>query len=158
MGADIEQYVKNCGRCITCKALPQRAAPLNQITSKGPLDLVCIDFLSLEPDSQGIANVLVVTDYFTSNAQAFPPKDQKAFTVAKILCELYFVHYRLPAQIHSDQGRDFKSKLIQDLLRMLGLHKSRTSPYNPQGDPQPERFNHTLLSMLGTLDPKQKQK
>uniref|UniRef100_A0A673FWP3 Gypsy retrotransposon integrase-like protein 1 n=1 Tax=Sinocyclocheilus rhinocerous TaxID=307959 RepID=A0A673FWP3_9TELE len=115
MGAEVEQYIKNCGRCITRKAFPQRAAPLKQITSQGPLDLVCIDFLSLEPDSQGFANILVVTDHFTRYAQAFPAKDQKATTVAKILCERYFVHYGLPARIHSDQGRDFESKLIQDL-------------------------------------------
>lgn len=44
MGAEVEQYVKNCGRCVARKTPPQRAAPLNQITSKGPLDLVCIDF------------------------------------------------------------------------------------------------------------------
>ncbi|KAK7880545.1 hypothetical protein WMY93_032816 [Mugilogobius chulae] len=62
----LNSTIKNCGRCITRKALPQRAAPLNQITSQGPLDLVCIDFLSLEPDSQGFANILVVTDHFTS--------------------------------------------------------------------------------------------
>uniref|UniRef100_A0A667WTY7 Integrase catalytic domain-containing protein n=1 Tax=Myripristis murdjan TaxID=586833 RepID=A0A667WTY7_9TELE len=158
MGAEVGQYIKNCGRCVARKTPPQRAAPLNQITSKGPLDLVCIDFLSLEPDSQGFANILVVTDHYTRYAQAFPARDQKASTVAKILCERYFVHYGLPARIHSDQGRDFESKLIQDLLRMLGIHKSRTTPYHPQGDPQPERFNRTLLSMLGTLDPKRKQK
>lgn len=131
---------------------------MNQIISQGPLDLVCIDFLSLEPDSQGHANILVVTDHFTRYAQAFPAKDQKATTVAKILCERYFVHYGLPARIHSDQGRDFESSLIQDLLKMLGIRKSRTSPYHPQGDPQPERFNRTLLSMLGTLDTRQKQR
>ncbi|RVE74756.1 hypothetical protein OJAV_G00024780 [Oryzias javanicus] len=158
MGAEVEQYIKNCGRCITRKALPQRAALLHHITSQGPLDLICIDFLSLEPDSQGFANILVVTDHFTRYAQAFPAKDQKATKVAKILCERYFVHYGLPARIHSDQGRDFESKLIKDLLTMLGIRKSRTSPYHPQGDPQPERFNRTLLSMLGTLDPKHKLK
>uniref|UniRef100_A0A3B3I428 Gypsy retrotransposon integrase-like protein 1 n=1 Tax=Oryzias latipes TaxID=8090 RepID=A0A3B3I428_ORYLA len=157
MGAEVEQYVKTCGRCITRKALPQRAAPLKQITSKGPLDLVCIDFLSLEPDSQGYANILVVTDHFTRYAQAFPAKDQRASTVAKILWDRYFVHYGLPARIHSDQGRDFESKLIKDLLKMLGIRKSRTSPYHPQGDPQPERFNRTLLSMLGTLELKHRR-
>lgn len=97
LGAEVVQYVKNCGRCVARKTPPQRAAPLNQITSKGPLDLVCIDFLSLEPGSQGFANVLIVNDHFTRYAQAFPAKDQKASTVAKILCERYFLHYGLPA-------------------------------------------------------------
>lgn len=158
MTSDIEQYIKNCGRCITRKTLPQKSAPLSHITSSGPLDLVCIDFLSLEPDSKGIANVLVITDHFTRYAQAFPTKDQRAVTVAKVLVEKFFVHYGLPSRIHSDQGRDFESRLIQELLGMLGIRKSRTTPYHPQGDPQPERFNRTLLSMLGTLEPAQKSK
>ncbi|KAG1926671.1 interleukin-1 receptor accessory protein-like 1-A [Pimephales promelas] len=158
MGLDIESYVKNCGRCIARKTIPQRAAPLNQLTSRGPLDLVCIDFLSLEPDSKGFANVLVITDHYTRYAQAYPTRDQKATTVAKVLFEKFFVHYGLPARVHSDQGRDFECQLIQEFLRMLGIRKSRTTPYHPQGDPQPERFNRTLLSMLGTLESAKRQR
>lgn len=82
---------------------------------------------------------------------AFPTRDKKVLPVAKVLWEKYFVHYGLPARIYSDQGRDFESRVIQQLLSSLGLRKSRTSPYHPQGDAQPERFNRTLLSMLGTL-------
>lgn len=156
MSADVEEYIKNCGKCIARKSPCPRVAPLNQIVSRGPMDLVCIDFLSMEPDSRGIGNVLVITDHYTRYAQAFPTRNQKAQTVAKILVDNYFVHYGLPARIHSDQGRDFESKLIRELLRVMGIRKSRTTPYHPQGDPQPERFNRTLLSMLGTLSQQKK--
>lgn len=155
---DVEQYIKNCRRCIQRKTLPKKAAPLQHITSRGPLDLVCIDFLAVEPDSRNVANILVVTDHYTRYAQAFPTRDQKAVTVARVLWEQYFVHYGLPARIHSDQGRDFESRLVKELLKVMGIKKSRTTPYHPQGDPQPERFNRTLLNMLGTLDPGQKSR
>ncbi|XP_028853388.1 LOW QUALITY PROTEIN: uncharacterized protein LOC114800338 [Denticeps clupeoides] len=134
------------------------AAPLNQIVSSGPMDLVCMDFLTLEPDSKGLGNILVITDHFTRYAQAFATRNQKAGTVARVLVDKYFVHYGLPARIHSDQGRDFESRLIRELTSMMGIKKSRTTPYHPQGDPQPERFNRTLLSMLGTLSADKKQK
>lgn len=157
MTSGVENYVRNCGMCVTRKTPCRKAAPLHHIVSSGPMDLVCIDFLSMEPDSRGISNVLVVTDHFTRYAQAFPAKNQKALTVAKILVEKYFVHYGLLARIHSDQGRDFESKLIRELLTTLGIRKSRTTPYHPQGDPQPERFNRTLLSMLATLGQEKKR-
>ncbi len=157
MAQMVENYVKNCGYCVSWKSHRTRAAPLHQITSGGPMELVCIDFLSLETDTAGFSNILVVTDHFSRYAQAYPTKDQKATTVARVLVETFFVHYGLPARIHSDQGRDFEGKVIQELLKCLGIRKSRTTPYHPQGDPQPERFNRTLLSMLGTLNTTQKR-
>ncbi len=128
MSVYIEHYVKNCGRFIARKTLPKKVAPLHHMTSSGPFDLVCIDFLSIEPDSRGMGNVLVVTVHFTRYAQAFVTKDQNALTVVKILCDKFFVHYGLPSRIHSDQGWDFESGLIKELLRMLGIRKLRTSP------------------------------
>ncbi len=157
MSMQVEEYIKNCGECVTHKTPIQRTAPLHQIVSHGPMDLVCMDFLSMEPDSKGISNVLVVTDHFTRYAQAFPTKSQKAHVVAKVLIEKYFIHYGLPSRIHSDQGRDFESRLIRELLTLMGIRKSRTTPYHPQGDPQPERFNRTLLSMLSTLSREKKR-
>ncbi len=131
---------------------------MSHLQSDGPFDLVCMDFLSIEPDSSNTENVLVITDHYTRYAQAFPTKDQKASTVAKVLLEKYFVHYGLPKRMHSDQGRDFESRLVHEVLSSLGVEKSRTTPYHPQGDPQPERFNRTLLDMLGTLEPNKKKR
>ena len=44
MALDTEQYVKDCGECNTCKTPCKKAAPLHQIVSSDPMDLVCIDF------------------------------------------------------------------------------------------------------------------
>lgn len=75
----------------------------------------------------------------------------------KVLVEKFFVHSGLPQRIHLVQGRNFESKLIKELLKLLGIQKSRTTPYHPQGDPQPKQFNRTLLNMLGTLSSEKKQ-
>lgn len=155
MAADVERKIKTCERCIRRKAQPEKAAPLVNITSTRPLELVCMDFLSVEPDRSNTKDILVMTDHFTKYAIAIPTPNQKAQTVARCLWDNFMVHYGIPERLHSDQGPDFESRIIKELCKIAGIRKIRTTPYHPRGNPV-ERFNRTLLSMLGTLDNKDK--
>lgn len=97
----------------------------------------------------------MITDHFTKFTIAIPTPNQKARTVPKCLWENTMVHYRFLEKLHSDQGPDFESCLIKELCQVAGIQKVRTTPYHPRGNPV-ERFNRTLLDMLGTLQNKEK--
>ena len=55
-----------------------------------------------------------------------------------------------------DQGTNSESQLVADLCKLMGTQKVLTSPYHPQTNGQCERFNSTLINMLGNL-PKEKK-
>ena len=60
----------------------------------------------------------------------------------------YICRYGVPQYLHTDQGRNFESKLIKEVCELLGIKKTRTSPYHPQSDGMVESFNRTLEAML----------
>ena len=90
---DIEHHIKSCPCCLRFKTQPEKAE-LNPIIATRPLELLHIDYLTIEaPEgskSDKDINVLVITDYFTRYAQAHITPNQKAHTVAKTLWEHFF--------------------------------------------------------------------
>ena len=156
MNQFIKERIQKCGRCIRRKTTPGKAATLVNIKSTTPMELVCIDYLSLERSKGGFENILVITDHFSRFAQAIPTRNQTATTTAKALYENFFLHYGFPAKLHSDKGANFESKVIKKLCGIAGVLKTRTTPYHPMGNGMVERFNQTLLNMMGTLNEKQK--
>ena len=121
-----------------------------------PLELVHLDYLCLEPGKGLDENVLVVTDHFTRYAQVYVTRTQTSQMTAKTLRDKFIVHYGFPKKILMDQGQNFESQLVADLCELMGVQKIWTSPYHLQTNGQCERFNSTLINMLGTL-PKTKK-
>ena len=78
MDSDIENKVRHCRRCVLQKTRAVPAAELVNITSSAPMELVFIDYLSLEMCKGRYENILVITDHFTRYAMAVPTKNQTA--------------------------------------------------------------------------------
>ena len=156
MTGDVESKVRQCVECIKRKTPTNSRAPLINIVTTQPLELVCMDFLSLETSKGGYGHILIITDHFTRYAWGIPTRNQTAKTTAEALYNQFILHYGFPKRLHSDQGANFEGKLIRELCKISGIEKSRTTPYHPMGNGMCERFNRTILSMLGTLKPDEK--
>ena len=54
-------------------------------------------------------------------------------------------------QLHSDQGSNLNAEVNQKLCQLLGIQRTRTTAYHPQGNGQVERFNRTVEAMLAKM-------
>ena len=158
MACDIQEFIEKCDRCNRAKAphLPEKA-PLHPIKSVEPLDIVCMDYLSLETSKGGYNSIFVITDHFTKFSTAIPTTNQSAANTAKLLLQHFIYRFGIPRRLHSDQGGSFEAKVIKALCESHGIKKSKTTPYHPEGDGITERFNRTLLNLLRTLEHDEKQ-
>ena len=97
-----------------------------------------------------------MTDAFSKFSVAVVTSNQQAKTVAKTLVDKWFYVYGIPTRIHSDQGKSFDNKIIEQLCKIYGVKQSTTTPYNPHGNSPCERLNCTLQNLLKTLPKDQK--
>jgi hypothetical protein len=64
--------------------------------------------------------------------------------VAEALVTNFLCLFDIPRELHSEQGRDFESRLQEEVLQHLGASKTRTTSLHPQSDAMVERDKKTV--------------
>lgn len=127
----------------------ENRSPMQVVRSGVPMERIATDILGELPETEnGNKYILVVSDYFTKWTEAFPMRNMEAETVASIIVEEVIARFGVPQVIHSDQGKQYESRLFQEMCKVLHITKTRTTAYHPQSDGMVERFNGTLETML----------
>lgn len=153
---DVEDYCRRCDICTARKGPTNRShAQLQQFPVGTPMERVGIDILGPFPRTEkGNRYVLTAMDYFTKWPEAYSLPDQEAETIVDALLDGMFSRFGVPDTIHTDQGRNFESRLFAAMCKQLGAHKTRTTPLHPQSDGLVERFNRTLAQQLAMVTAK----
>lgn len=137
MQQKVEHYVaKSCPCLKQKKPCKEARAPLTNIITMQPFELLSVHFLHLDKCKGGNEYILVIVDNFTRFAQAYPTTSKSAKTVADRLFNDYALRFGFPKQIHHDQGGEFENQLLAQLTKNCSVLSFRTTPYHPQGNGQ----------------------
>ena len=97
--------------------------------------------------------MLVVVDQFTW-VECYALADQTAERVARALVSEFIGRFGCPLELHSDQGRNFESRMFKEVCDLLKIVKTRTTPYRPSANGQVERMNRTIFADTPFLYPR----
>ncbi len=149
MDAEVKWF---CQACPTCQVTSPKKPPPSPLI---PLPIIEVPFEHIGMDLVGPLpksarrheHILVIIDYATRYPEAIPLRKATAKAIAQ---ELFLLSSRvgIPAEILTDQGTPFMSRLMADLCRLLKVKQLRTTVYHPQADGLVGRFNQTLKQML----------
>lgn len=153
----VEDVRKMTNLCSVCAELKPRflKSSSHLIKATQPFERLSLDFKGPLPSTTRNTYLLTIVDEFSRFPFAFPCPDMSATTIIKCLCQVFAI-FGMPSFIHSDRGSAFMSEELKQFLQKRGIATSRTTPYNPQGNGQVERYNgiiwRTISLALKTRD------
>ena len=117
MAKQMRQAIRDCTHCLQYESgIPK--APLFPIVATAPLDLLHVDFTSIEITLElnqlpRVTNVLVFQDHFTKYVLAYVTPDQTAKTIPKFLYGGYISIFGALARLLGHRGASFISNIIE---------------------------------------------
>ena len=142
-----------CDICSSNLLLP-KPIHFNQIKSFEVFERIQIDLTQIAYGNhedilsrRGYKLALTVIDCFSKYAWAYPLKSKDTHRICELLLQL-FLSEGIPKILQSDNGGEFVSNLIRNLMPKLGIKLLNGSPYSPTTQGQIERFNKTFKNLL----------
>jgi len=150
MCREVERYVKSCQLCQKLKKPKQAPAGMLQPIPPGnAFDKLGVDVLGPFPKShKGNKYVIVATDYATRWVETQAVPTATAVDIADFLIQRIVCRHGCPKVILTDRGSCFTAKLVQELMKSLGINPVKTTAYHPQANGLTERQNATIAKMI----------
>ena len=127
MTIQVQKSMKSCTHCLHHEGNLSKA-PLHLFMSTTPMDLLHVDFTSIETTMElnrppKITNDMVFQDHFTKHVMVYVTPDQTTRTIAKFLYQGYISIFRALTRLLSDHSANFMSNIISEMCKLLGMKK-----------------------------------
>lgn len=100
------------------------------------------------PYSEGFRYCLTCVDRYTRWPEVIPLQDQEAETVAREFYKQWVSRFGTPLRVTTDQGRQFESRLFNELNKLTGTKHLRTTAYHPAANGMVERSHRQLKAAI----------
>lgn len=149
MNIDTGFWAKTCINCQRSKISRHTKSPPGKFNiPSGRFEHIHIDLTGPLPPSNENRYILTIVERFTRWPEAYAIKNMTAITVAKTIVAEYIPRFGVPQYITTDQGTQFESNLMDELTKILGVHRIHTTPYHPCSNGLVERFHRHLKTAL----------
>jgi len=128
---------------------PRDEMPLQPQVTFEPFDKWGIDFIEpIDPPSKKKKYIIVCTDYLSKWVEMKAINVEIEEKVVEFLSENVFYKFGYPRELVTDQGSQFTSNMIEDLLSQHKIKHRISTPYHPQANGQVEVTNRALEGIL----------
>ena len=146
----IKAYCESCAVCHkgNISFRKNERAPLKFWESGGrPASTICIDIFECGRHTSTNKYIFIIVDKFSHFVHFDILDNSRAPSIAKSLLKYFFIN-GIPSKIMSDLGPNLQSKIINELLNVLKIHRLRTTPYHPMSNGLAERAIRSLKHLL----------
>jgi len=131
------------------KPSPSGEMPLQPQVLIEPFEKWALDFVGpISPPSRQKKYILVCTDYVTKWVEAKPLLSATEASVVNFLFEDIFTRFGVPREIVTDQGAQFTSRLVEQMMERYKIRHRKSTPYHPQANGQVESTNKVIEGIL----------
>ncbi|MCK5816191.1 MAG: DDE-type integrase/transposase/recombinase, partial [Flavobacteriaceae bacterium] len=152
MTGDVFNFIALCPMCVVNRVGRVRPPPQQMPLPVAPGIVIAADLTGPFPLSKnGNKYLLSIIDHCTGWVEVKPISDKSATTIHDYIFNEYIPRFSIPNVFISDNGLEFKNKLLIDHFHELGVSVHHTTPYHPQSNGMIERYHRTLKAMLRKL-------
>ena len=152
MNKDIRKYITNCTLCHREKANVQTyPLQMTEIPYR-PFDKSAIGLVTeCETSTSENKHILTTIEHLTGWLEAFPILEKLADAIFSTFINQYLPVHMCPRYILSDNGKELKNTLMDQVLKQLGIERIFSAPYHPQSNGKLEVFHKYLKPTLKKL-------